>query len=93
MVLYCEQRGLRAQHIYTTSVLRDAMTNPYSGYLSDAAFSRLHWQFFGDTGYCLFSSDELNEVPVGEIKRTHQLELVKRMAVGYAWCELHEVIR
>lgn len=92
IIHYCESLHLQDSHIFTTSVLRDAFTNPYAGYLSAGKFNNIQWQFSPDTDYCVFCSDEYNEKQFAEINRNH-LELVQLFEQKNARCELYKVIR
>lgn len=93
MVRYCEQMGLQDKKIFTTTLIRYALNEPYTGYLSAGKFSNVQWEFSGDTEYCIFSADEYDSDLFSKIKKENRLELVKRFEAQYAWCELYKINR
>jgi hypothetical protein len=93
MVRYCEQNRLNDTHIFAPTVLRIDFTMPYAGYLEDSPFTAIQYEFDASTEYCIFTSDEDGKSTLEQLAKDNKFKLVNRSEIGYAWCELYQVIR
>lgn len=92
MVNFCEKQNLYDKYIFTTTLLRSDLSEPYDGYLSGRKFNHIQWEFSKETEYCIFDADENDTVLINNIKRENKLELINRFERKYAWCEIFRVV-
>ena len=92
MVKFCEDQNLYDNYIFTTTLLRGDLSEPYEGYLSGRKFEHTQWELNNQTEYCIFSADENDSALFDKIKKEKRLVLLKRFEQKYAWCEVYKVI-
>ena len=90
---YCESQRLYTSYIFTGSIMRAALSEPYAGFISGVKFTHVQWEFDDKTEYCIFNEDEYDKALADKIKKEYKLRLVSRVALNYAWSEIYIVER
>jgi 4-amino-4-deoxy-L-arabinose transferase-like glycosyltransferase len=93
MVNYCIENNFRNKIIFTHFLMLKDLTDPYSGYISDAEkFPNVSSIYTDSTELCIFSNMEGKE-DYEKIKAEGNIKILKRFESHQAWSEIYEVVK
>lgn len=92
VIHYCEQQKWHQEHIATDFLMKNALTEPSSGYLSqNAPFSNISWSINENTSLVILGNIEGGAARLEQTKKKYLLTPVKRFETKNTWFEIFRV--